>query len=82
MSKRGERDSVKVPRVVALIQARMASTRLPGKVLADLAGWPMLARVVDRTTRAHTLDQVVVATSSDPEDDKIQDLCTQRGYAC
>ena len=50
-------------RVVAIIQARMSSTRLPGKVLLDLAGEPMLARVVDRTRRAQTRDEVVIATT-------------------
>jgi spore coat polysaccharide biosynthesis protein SpsF len=60
----------------------MASSRLPGKVLADIAGAPMLARVVDRARRARILDEIVVATSTDREDDQIQELCAERGYAC
>jgi spore coat polysaccharide biosynthesis protein SpsF len=50
-------------RVVAIIQARVGSTRLPGKVLKDIGGQTMLARVVRRTQQAASLDEVVVATS-------------------
>lgn len=56
---------------VAVIQARMGSKRLPGKVLADVGGRPMLALMLDRLRCAETLDDVVVATSSEPEDDPI-----------
>lgn len=69
-------------KVVAIIQARMGSTRLPGKVLLDLAGEPMLARVVHRTWRARTLDEVVVATTDRPADDAIAQLCLERGWPC
>ena len=67
-------------RVVAIIQARMGSTRLPGKVLKDLAGEPMLTRVVHRTCRAKTLDKVVVATTTQPTDDVIVQLCETQGW--
>lgn len=66
--------------VVAIIQARMGSTRLPGKVLLDLAGQPMLARVVHRARRATTLDRVVVATTTEPADDAIAELCVSRHW--
>lgn len=69
-------------RTVAIIQARMSSSRLPGKVLLDIGGQPMLARVVERTRLAQTLDKVVVATTGDPSDDPIAALCDQRGYPC
>ena len=69
-------------RAVAIIQARMGSTRLPGKVLKDVAGEPMLARVVERTRRARTLDQVVIATTELAKDDAIEQLCSQRGWPC
>jgi len=69
-------------RVVAIIQARMGSTRLPGKVLADIAGQPMLARVVERARRAKTVDEVAVATTADPPDEAVAALCAHRGYAC
>lgn len=66
----------------AIIQARMDSSRLPGKVLIDIAGEPMLVRVVERVRKAHHLHQVVVATTTDPSDDAVEDLCVQRGYPC
>ena len=58
-------------RVVAVVQARMSSSRLPGKVLADLGGVPVLQRVVDRLKRCRQLESVVVATSVDPSDDPV-----------
>lgn len=58
----------------------MGSTRLPSKVLEDLAGEPMLARVVNRTRRAKTLDTVVVATTTQPIDDAIVRLCEKQGW--
>ena len=58
-------------RVVGVIQARMGSTRLPGKVLKDIAGQTMLDRVVRRLGRSERLDEVVVATSTLPEDDPL-----------
>jgi len=67
---------------VTIIQARMASSRLPGKVLLDIAGQPMLARVVERARRAHTVDQTVVATTTDASDDPVERLCLERGYPC
>lgn len=70
------------PRVVAIIQARMASSRLPGKVLADLGGQPVLAWVVRRAQRTKGIDQVVVATSVASEDDVIEAFCREEGYAC
>lgn len=69
-------------KVVAIIQARMRSTRLPGKILKDITGQPMLARVVERTRRATTLDEVVVATTELIDDDVVQQLCSERGWPC
>jgi spore coat polysaccharide biosynthesis protein SpsF len=61
-------------RLVAVIQARMSSSRLPGKVLRDLGGEPVLAWVV-RAALASGLDDVVVATSVDASDDRIERFC-------
>jgi spore coat polysaccharide biosynthesis protein SpsF len=56
---------------VAILQARMSSTRLPGKVMKPLAGAPMIARQLERLARCETLDRIVVATSTDPSDDPL-----------
>lgn len=58
-------------RTVAVIQARMGSSRLPGKVLRDLDGATMLARVVARLRAARRIDDIVVATSEAPDDDAV-----------
>ena len=68
-------------RTVIIVQARMGSSRLPGKVLLDLAGEPMLVRVVNRLRRTPA-DEVVIATTSNPADDQIENLCSQRNIAC
>ena len=67
---------------VAIIQARTGSSRLPNKVMRDLAGEPMLVRVVNRVKRAHLLDSVIVATTTNPKDRVIFDLCNARGFLC
>jgi spore coat polysaccharide biosynthesis protein SpsF len=69
-------------RVVGIVQARMGSTRLPGKVLKDIAGQPMLACVIERMRRAQTLDEIVVATTELAADDIIAQLCCERGWPC
>lgn len=66
--------------VVAVIQARMGSTRLPGKVLKPIIGKPMLSHVVERTRRAAKVDKVVVATTTLEQDQPIVDLCMKRGW--
>lgn len=62
-------------KIVAVIQARMSSTRLPGKVMMRIDGKPMLQYVVDRTMWAKSLSAVVVATSTDKSDDVIANYC-------
>jgi len=69
------------PRVVAIVQARMGSTRLPGKVLAEIAGVPMLVRTVERARLARTVHEWMIATTTDAADDVIEVLCRARGYA-
>ena len=71
-----------VTKIVAIVQARMSSTRLPGKVLAEVAGHPMLWHVVHRLRRARLVQQVVVATSENPADDALAAFCEQEGIAC
>ena len=67
------------PKVVAIIQGRMSSSRLPGKILADIAGQPMLTRVYTRTSRATTLDEVIFATTTDASDDPVAEYCDFSG---
>ncbi|WP_309646601.1 glycosyltransferase family protein [Phenylobacterium sp.] len=57
--------------ILAVLQARMSSSRLPGKVMADVLGQPMIARQVERLRRSRRLDHLVVATSDDPSDDAL-----------
>ena len=61
--------------IVAIIQARMSACRLPGKVLLDIGGKPMLQMVVERTRHAKTISQVVVATTTDPSDEPVEEFC-------
>lgn len=67
------------PKVVAIIQGRMSSSRLPGKILADIAGQPMLTRVFTRASRATTLDEVIFATTTDASDDPVAEYCDFSG---
>jgi spore coat polysaccharide biosynthesis protein SpsF len=57
--------------ILAVLQARMSSTRLPGKVLADVLGQPMIGRQIERLRRSRSIDELVVATSTDPSDDPV-----------
>lgn len=66
--------------IVAIVQARMTSTRLPGKVLADIEGEPMILRQLERVSRAASLDAIVVATSEDPSDDELVAVVGEAGY--
>lgn len=65
----------------AFIQARMTSTRLPGKVLARLDGIPVIARVVDRVSKAVPEDRIVVTTSRDTSDDRLAEYVSGLGVA-
>lgn len=65
--------------VVAIVQARMGSERLPGKVLLDISGESMLARAVHRLRRARLIDRVVVATTIADADEEIVAECEQIG---
>jgi spore coat polysaccharide biosynthesis protein SpsF len=62
-----------------MVQARMGSTRLPGKVLRPILGRPMLWHIVQRVRRARGLDAVLVVTSDRREDDAIRDFCRREG---
>lgn len=68
--------------ILAILQARMSSTRLPGKVLKGILGRPMLAWQIDRIRRSKAIDRLVVATSQEPSDDPIADFCDTNRVAC
>jgi spore coat polysaccharide biosynthesis protein SpsF len=68
-------------RVVAVVQARVGSTRLPGKTLLPLNGKPLLQRVVDRVRAASGIDEVVVATATGAENDAIREICRDMSVA-
>ena len=66
-------------KTVAIIQTRMGSTRLPGKVLMDLGGDTVLSRVVRRVRRAKVVQDVLVATTTFPSDSAIVEECNRLG---
>lgn len=66
-------------RLIAVIQARTGSTRLPGKVLRDLGGRPVLAWVIAAAQASRVCAEVVVATTTDPGDDAVASLATALG---
>ena len=65
--------------ILAILQARMSSTRLPGKVLRPLAGAPMVLRQIERTNQSRRIDRLVVATSDDRTDDVLTDVLEAKG---
>jgi len=67
-------------RVVVIAQARMGSTRLPGKGLVDLAGKPLTERVLERAARSTLADEVVLATTDLPTDDELAAYIDTLGY--
>jgi spore coat polysaccharide biosynthesis protein SpsF len=66
-------------RRVVIVQARMTSTRLPGKVLADLAGRPMLAQQIRRIRECRRADDIVIATTTRDSDDAVVELARSEG---
>jgi spore coat polysaccharide biosynthesis protein SpsF (cytidylyltransferase family) len=72
----------RVSRVVAIVQARMGSSRFPAKSLADIAGRPLLGRVLDRVRVAELVDEVVIATTRAADDDVIAAFAKEEGVVC
>lgn len=68
--------------VTATIQARTGSSRLPGKVLLPILGRPMLELQIERIRRSRLVDQVVLATSVEPQDDALEGLAKRMGISC
>lgn len=69
-------------KVLCIIQARMGSTRLPGKVLMKVRGIPLLAHEISRVKRSGLIHTIVVATTLNPEDQKIARLCENLHIPC
>jgi len=67
---------------VIIVQARMTSTRLPGKVLKTIAGRPMLSYQLERLRQVQNADQLVIATTTNKADEAIVALCVAEGVAC
>ena len=75
---RNEREHI---RVVAVIQARMGSTRLPGKVLRPVAGEPLLWHIVHRLKACRLIEEIAVATTTNPADEAIVEWCNAQNVA-
>lgn len=68
--------------IIAIVQARMGSSRLPGKVLKEICGQPMLKLQLERLRRASLIDRLLVATTESQSDQPIFELCRQMGLKC
>ena len=66
--------------VVIIIQARVGSTRFPRKILQDVLGKPVLIRQLERVSYAKSFDKLIVATTLNPDDDVIEEICKNEGY--
>jgi spore coat polysaccharide biosynthesis protein SpsF len=71
-----------IPTIVALIQARLSSHRLPGKVLKPLRGRPMIGYLIEALTHCSAIDGVVLATSDTDEDDAVAAFAEREGICC
>lgn len=69
-------------KVVCVIQARLSSSRLPGKAMLNIEGKTLLERVIDRVKIANSIDEIYVATSINREDDLVEDIALQSGVNC
>jgi spore coat polysaccharide biosynthesis protein SpsF len=69
-------------KIVTVIQARLGSSRLPGKVMMEILGKPLLLRMVERVRRAALAGTIVIATTTEPSDDIIEQLCKTEGLLC
>lgn len=69
-------------KIVVVIQARTGSTRLPNKVMMPLAGRPLLERMIERVTAASLPSEVIVATTTERDDEPIRRLCDEFGVRC
>ena len=73
---------VNARKVVAILQARMGSSRLPGKVMQDILGIPMLSVIIQRTSISRMIDQFIVATTELKQDEAIEKLANDHNVKC
>jgi spore coat polysaccharide biosynthesis protein SpsF len=69
-------------KTLAIVQARLGSSRFPGKVLQPILGKPMLWHIIDRLGHVRSLDKIVVAVPQGPKDEPLQQFCMQNGILC
>ena len=72
----------KTMNVLAILQARMSSSRLPGKVMMEILGEPMISLQIERIKRAKKIDKLILATSNQEEDNKLEEVCKNIGLYC
>ena len=70
------------PRIAAIMQARMGSSRLPGKIVTDIAGRPMLNVIIDRLRRSKLMDELVIASSELPANQVVEEIAGRAGVRC
>lgn len=68
--------------ILAILQARVGSSRLPGKVLKDIVGKPMLLHQIERVQHSKSIDKLTVATSDQEADNPLEQLCRDNGLEC
>ncbi|MDH3975345.1 MAG: glycosyltransferase family protein [Deltaproteobacteria bacterium] len=68
-------------KVVAIVQARIGSTRLPGKVLMNLAGKPMICFMLDRVAKSSAVDEIILATGDGKDNDELARVVSEHGYS-
>lgn len=69
-------------KTAVIVQARMTSSRLPGKILKPVLEKPLLDHMMDRLSRMQTIDDIIIATTDKPTDDPVEQLTMRRGYTC
>lgn len=68
--------------IIAVLQARFSSSRLPGKVMKDLLDEPMLYRQIERVSRSKHITRLIIATSNDQSDNPLEKMCHDKGINC
>jgi spore coat polysaccharide biosynthesis protein SpsF len=70
-----------MPKIIAVIQSRLGSTRLPGKALLPILGQPMLARIIERLWFSRRIDDILLSTTESPQDDALVSAAAEMGIS-